>query len=124
MAGPDGAEQQGFCRGNSGCGIDRTPGRHPGRDGSGRRRGGCHVPRARSRSHAAGAGDGRVDSGRASTGADSEGTGMTVIIEPTPGSSGTDVVTGRWLDDHTWNRPSWTVAVLVAAKAGRTISVV
>jgi glucosyl-3-phosphoglycerate synthase len=29
-----------------------------------------------------------------------------------------------WLADHSWNRPSWTVAELEAAKAGRTISVV
>jgi len=28
------------------------------------------------------------------------------------------------LTDHSWNRPSWTVAELQAAKAGRTISVV
>jgi hypothetical protein len=42
----------------------------------------------------------------------------------TPELPGTDVVTGRWLTDHSWNRPTWTVAELVAAKAGRTISVV
>jgi glucosyl-3-phosphoglycerate synthase len=30
----------------------------------------------------------------------------------------------RWLTDHTFSRPEWTVAELVAAKAGRTISVV
>ncbi|BBZ32288.1 glucosyl-3-phosphoglycerate synthase [Mycolicibacterium confluentis] len=29
-----------------------------------------------------------------------------------------------WLSDHSWNRPTWTVAELEAAKAGRTISVV
>ncbi|BBZ71369.1 glucosyl-3-phosphoglycerate synthase [Mycobacterium paraseoulense] len=29
-----------------------------------------------------------------------------------------------WLSDRNWNRPSWTVAELEAAKAGRTISVV
>ncbi|CQD13268.1 putative glucosyl-3-phosphoglycerate synthase [Mycobacterium europaeum] len=29
-----------------------------------------------------------------------------------------------WLSDRSWNRPSWTVAELEAAKAGRTISVV
>jgi glucosyl-3-phosphoglycerate synthase len=37
---------------------------------------------------------------------------------------GTDVVTNRWLADHSWNRPTWTIAELVAAKAGNTISVV
>jgi glucosyl-3-phosphoglycerate synthase len=29
-----------------------------------------------------------------------------------------------WLSDRRWNRPSWTIGELVAAKAGRTISVV
>lgn len=29
-----------------------------------------------------------------------------------------------WLSDHSWSRPTWTVAELVAAKRGRTISVV
>src|SRR5436309_15320790 len=42
----------------------------------------------------------------------------------TPELPGTDVVTGRWLTDHSWNRPSWTVDELVAAERGRTISVV
>jgi glucosyl-3-phosphoglycerate synthase len=37
----------------------------------------------------------------------------------------TDGVVGhRWLTDHSWNRPSWTIAELEAAKAGRTVSVV
>ena len=30
----------------------------------------------------------------------------------------------RWLTDHTWRRPTWTIAELEAAKAGRTVSVV
>lgn len=30
----------------------------------------------------------------------------------------------KWLSDRSWSRPSWTVAELEAAKAGRTISVV
>ncbi len=29
-----------------------------------------------------------------------------------------------WLSDHSWSRPTWTVDELVAAKRGRTISVV
>jgi glucosyl-3-phosphoglycerate synthase len=29
-----------------------------------------------------------------------------------------------WLSDHSWSRPTWTIAELEAAKAGRTISVV
>src|SRR3954447_23267500 len=37
---------------------------------------------------------------------------------------GTDVVAGRWLADHSWSRPTWTVSELEAAKRGRTISVV
>ncbi|MCG5430786.1 glucosyl-3-phosphoglycerate synthase [Mycobacterium sp. MYCO198283] len=30
----------------------------------------------------------------------------------------------RWLREHSWDRPTWTVAELAAAKRGRTISVV
>ena len=43
----------------------------------------------------------------------------------TPELPATDAVTGhRWLTDHSWSRPTWTVAELEAAKAGRTVSVV
>ena len=43
----------------------------------------------------------------------------------TPELAAEDFVTGhRWLTDHTWSRPSWSVAELVAAKAGRSVSVV
>ncbi|OCB38895.1 glucosyl-3-phosphoglycerate synthase [Mycobacterium malmoense] len=35
-----------------------------------------------------------------------------------------DVAGDAWLANRSWNRPSWTVAELEAAKAGRTISVV
>ncbi|ORB70909.1 glucosyl-3-phosphoglycerate synthase [Mycobacterium scrofulaceum] len=35
-----------------------------------------------------------------------------------------DVAGDTWLANRSWNRPSWTVAELEAAKAGRTISVV
>src|SRR6201995_1490810 len=42
----------------------------------------------------------------------------------TPELPGTDVVTGRWLAHHSFSRPLWTVDELVAAKRGRTISVV
>ncbi|MFM9035539.1 MAG: glucosyl-3-phosphoglycerate synthase [Mycobacterium sp.] len=31
---------------------------------------------------------------------------------------------GNWLADHSWHHPPWTVAELVAAKRGRTVSVV
>ncbi len=120
MAGPDGAEQQGFRRGNSGCGSDRTPGGHPRGDRPRRRGRRRDVPCARGRPHTTRTGDGRVDPGRASADAHGEGTGMTL----TPELPGTDVVTGRWLTDHSWNRPTWTIAELEAAKGGRTISVV
>jgi glucosyl-3-phosphoglycerate synthase len=30
----------------------------------------------------------------------------------------------RWFDTHSWNRPTWTIAELEAAKAGRAVSVV
>lgn len=41
-----------------------------------------------------------------------------------PELPGTEVVTGRWLEERSWRRPTWTVAELEAAKAGRTVSVV
>src|SRR6202158_313320 len=120
MAGPDGTEQQRLRRGNSRCGFDRTPGRHPGGHRA-RGRGRCqHVPGARGGAHTARTGNGRVDPGRASADAHGEGTGMT-----TSELTAMDVVAGqRWLTDHSWNRPSWTVGELEAAKESRTISVV
>lgn len=43
----------------------------------------------------------------------------------TPELDAVEAIAGhRWLTDHTWRRPQWTVAELEAAKAGRTISVV
>src|SRR4051794_23985475 len=36
----------------------------------------------------------------------------------------TDVVTDKWMAERSWSRPTWTVAELEAAKAGRTVSVV
>ncbi|MGE0777516.1 glucosyl-3-phosphoglycerate synthase [Mycolicibacterium sp.] len=36
----------------------------------------------------------------------------------------TDMAAHRWLTDHSWSRPTWTVAELEAAKNGRTVSVV
>jgi len=39
-------------------------------------------------------------------------------------TSGDLVARHRWFADHSWDRPSWTVEELVAAKRGRTISVV
>jgi glucosyl-3-phosphoglycerate synthase len=35
-----------------------------------------------------------------------------------------DLAGDKWMTDHSFSRPSWTVAELEAAKAGRTISVV
>ena len=50
---------------------------------------------------------------------------MTAIHELTAEPAANDFVTGhRWLTDHTWNRPSWSIDELVAAKGGRTVSVV
>ena len=50
---------------------------------------------------------------------------MTVLSELTPAAATTDAaVESRWLTDHRWNRPSWTVPDLEAAKGSRTISVV
>jgi len=49
---------------------------------------------------------------------------MTLISERTSEAAGTDAVTSRWLEDRSWNKPTWTVAELEAAKRGRTISVV
>lgn len=37
---------------------------------------------------------------------------------------GPDTPAGGWLARRTWNRPTWTVAELTAAKDGRTVSVV
>src|SRR3954462_13288072 len=41
-----------------------------------------------------------------------------------PELPGTDVVAGRWLNDHSFSRPTWTIPELEAAKGSRTISVV
>ena len=50
---------------------------------------------------------------------------MTVLSDRVPDLLATDAVAGhRWLTDHSWSRPSWTVAELEAAKKGRTVSVV
>src|ERR1700755_2990313 len=117
MAGPDGPQQQGLRRGDSRCGLGRTPRGNSGRDCT-RRAGGCgHVQGSRGGVHSTRAGDGGVDPGRASTDADREGTAMSW----TPDLEPADAVAGhRWLSDHTWRRPKWTVAELVAAKGNRT----
>ncbi len=50
---------------------------------------------------------------------------MTVLSDRGPDLLATDAVAEhRWLTDHSWRRPTWTVAELVAAKKGRTVSVV
>ncbi len=46
---------------------------------------------------------------------------MTVLSDRV---TGTDMSEHRWLTDHSWRRPTWTVAELEAAKKGRTVSVV
>src|SRR5260370_13100871 len=120
MAGPHGTQKRGLRGGNSGCGSDRAPGGHPGGDCHRRRERSRHVPRSRGGAHTTRAGNGRVDPGGASADAHGEGTGMTL----TPELPGTDVVTARWLTDHSWTRPPWTVGELETAKGARTISVV
>lgn len=50
---------------------------------------------------------------------------MTVLSDRVPDLLATDAVAEhRWLTDHSWSRPTWTVAELEAAKKGRTVSVV
>lgn len=53
---------------------------------------------------------------------------MTVISDLAPELAEideTDPVAGHpWMTDHSFGRPSWTVEELIAAKAGRTVSVV
>src|SRR6202140_273331 len=119
MARTDGAEQQGLHRGNFGCESDRTPGRHAGRHrdhGCGRCR---DVPGTRGGGHSARAGHGRGDPGCAPADAHGEGTGMTTA----PELKGV-ITNDSWLTERSWSRPSWTIAELEAAKAGRTVSVV
>lgn len=49
---------------------------------------------------------------------------MTVLSDRVTGLATEGVAEHRWLTDHSWSRPDWTVAELEAAKAGRTVSVV
>ncbi|ODQ94690.1 glucosyl-3-phosphoglycerate synthase [Mycolicibacterium holsaticum] len=48
---------------------------------------------------------------------------MTLLSQLTPDTAGTDG-TAQWLADRSWNRPSWSIADLEAAKGERTVSVV
>ncbi|MEW5808430.1 MAG: glucosyl-3-phosphoglycerate synthase [Actinomycetota bacterium] len=49
---------------------------------------------------------------------------MTVLSERVTGLGPEGMAEHRWLTDHSWSRPTWTVAELEAAKKGRTVSVV
>jgi glucosyl-3-phosphoglycerate synthase len=49
---------------------------------------------------------------------------MTVLSDRVTDMVADGMAGHRWLTDHSWSRPSWTVADLVAAKNGRTVSVV
>lgn len=49
---------------------------------------------------------------------------MTVLSERVTGTGPAGMAEHRWLTDHSWSRPTWTVAELEAAKKGRTVSVV
>ena len=96
------------------------------RAGGGRRR--ANVSGARGRRHPAGAGNGGLDPGDAPADAHGEGTGMTaseLVAGELTDEAGLAARPGDiWLSNRSWNRPSWTVGELEAAKAGRTISVV
>ncbi|WP_155923725.1 glycosyltransferase, partial [Mycolicibacterium sp. CBMA 213] len=41
-----------------------------------------------------------------------------------PDLTADSIASHSWLAEHSWSRPSWTIAELEAAKAGRTVSVV
>ncbi|AFM18637.1 glycosyl transferase [Mycolicibacterium chubuense NBB4] len=49
---------------------------------------------------------------------------MTVLSDRVNDLDTYQVAEHRWLSDHSWSRPDWTVAELEAAKCGRTVSVV
>ncbi|RZT26113.1 glucosyl-3-phosphoglycerate synthase [Mycobacterium sp. BK558] len=49
---------------------------------------------------------------------------MTVLSDRVTDTVADGMAEHRWLTDHSWSRPSWTVAELEAAKKGRTVSVV
>ncbi|MGD9620235.1 MAG: glucosyl-3-phosphoglycerate synthase [Mycolicibacterium sp.] len=49
---------------------------------------------------------------------------MTVLSDRVTDLAPGAVADHRWLTDHSWSRPRWTVAELESAKAGRTVSVV
>ncbi|BBX68897.1 glucosyl-3-phosphoglycerate synthase [Mycolicibacterium psychrotolerans] len=49
---------------------------------------------------------------------------MTVLSDRVTDTVADGMAGHRWLTDHSWSRPSWTVAELEAAKKGRTVSVV
>lgn len=49
---------------------------------------------------------------------------MTVLSDRVDALTAHGVADHPWLSDHSWSRPSWTIAELEAAKRGRTVSVV
>ncbi|MFB1297712.1 glucosyl-3-phosphoglycerate synthase [Mycobacterium sp. pW049] len=49
---------------------------------------------------------------------------MTVLSDRVDELTAHGVADHPWLNDHSWSRPSWTLAELEAAKRGRTVSVV
>src|ERR1700760_4633263 len=111
MACTDGTEQQGFRRGDSGCGLDRTPRGNPGRHRARRAGGSGHVQGPRGGVHTTRTRNGGVDPGHASSDADRKGTGMSLTPEL---DSAEAIAQHRWLTDHTWRRPTWTIAELEA----------
>ena len=49
---------------------------------------------------------------------------MTVLSDRVDELATYEVAEHRWLTDRSWSRPDWSIAELVAAKRGRTVSVV
>lgn len=49
---------------------------------------------------------------------------MTVLSDRVDELTAHGVADHPWLSDHSWSRPTWTIAELEAAKRGRTVSVV
>src|SRR6516225_6206910 len=121
-------EQQGLRRGDFGCATDRTARGDTGGDRAGGRRGGSDVPGARGRGHPPGAGDGVLDPGHTPADAHGEGARMTASELVAGYLTDDRALASRpgdiWLSNRGQSRPSWTIAELEAAKAGRTVSVV
>src|SRR5262245_23649315 len=114
MASLDGAEQQGFYRGDFRCRSIRTVGGHIGSNSmvGGRRR--PSLPSARGSRNPARRGHDRRDTGHPAPRTNPARSGMNFHHHDSP----------LWATTNTWDTPDWTVDELIAAKRGRTVSVV